>query len=80
MLAPEVSCRFRNRIQQKMTAARMIAAPMMEPMMIPAIAPPDSPDPAWLVGLDDGVADEVLDGKTGGIDTVVGSLRPAQRD
>jgi hypothetical protein len=57
---------------------------MMAPMTIPAMAPPESPGseappvPAPPVELGD--ADEVLDGNTGGIDTVVGRSTPTQRD
>lgn len=63
-------------MQQKMTAARMTAAPTTDPMTIPAIAPglrplPRFPAPAAVlvaVGLDE-LVDE---GKSGGIDVVVG--------
>jgi hypothetical protein len=63
----------------------MRAAPTMDPTTIPAMAPPESPEPeppcpvpAPAVELGD--ADDVLDGNTGGIDTVVGRSTPTQRD
>lgn len=71
-------------MQQKMMAAKISAAPMIEPMTMPAMAPPESPDPDRdapepAPAVADVLADEVLDGKSGGIETVVGSLSPAQR-
>lgn len=61
----------------------MSAAPMTAPTAIPAIAPPESPDrelfaaaPFEAVGADV----ELLVGNSGGIDTVVGSSTPTQRD
>lgn len=71
-------------MQQKMTAAITRPAPMRDPMTMPAMAPLERPllalcppDDAPLVEL--GTADEVLDGKTGGMEIVVGSLTPWQR-
>lgn len=73
----------RMRMQQKMAAAMMTAAPTSDPMTIPAMAPPERPespppDPAPAVEL--GEEDEVLEGNTGGIETVVGRSIPTQRD
>lgn len=75
---------FRMNMQQKMTAAIIKAAPMRDPITMPAIAPPESPDselspPEPSPAVELGAADEVLDGKTGGIDTVVGRSTPWQR-
>lgn len=56
---------------------------MIDPMTMPAMAPPERPDldvspvPAPAVELAE--ADEVLDGNTGGRDTVVGRVTPEQR-
>jgi hypothetical protein len=66
-----------------MTAAMIRAAPMMAPMTIPAMAPPErpgSPPPVPAPAVELGDAEDVLDGNTGGIDTVVGRLTPTQRD
>ena len=55
-------------------------------MTIPAIAPPESPDPERPAPVpapaevEVGTADEVPDGNTGGIETVVGRSTPTQRD
>jgi hypothetical protein len=73
--------RFLIVMQQKMTAARIKAAPRIDPRTIPAIAPPDNPDPdcppaaALLVA----EGPPVLDGNRGGIETVVGRSTPTQR-
>lgn len=71
-------------MQQKITAARMSAAPTSEPMTMPAMAPPESPDrerlPLEAAPVEPGPAEAVLDGKRGGIETVVGSVTPWQRD
>lgn len=69
-----------------MTAARISAAPTSEPTTMPAMAPPESPDPerpapfAAPADVEDGAPDDVLDGNTGGIETVVGRSTPTQRD
>lgn len=72
-------------MQKKMTAARINAAPSMDPITMPAMAPPESPEPdapepfaAPPVALADD--DDVLVGNTGGIEIVVGSVIPWQRD
>jgi hypothetical protein len=69
-------------MQQKMTATMINAAPTSDPMTIPAMAPPERPEPppgaaAPAVALGD--EDEVLEGNTGGIETVVGRSTPTQR-
>jgi hypothetical protein len=76
---------WRLRMQQKTIAAMIRAAPMSDPITMPAMAPPEipepesrSPDPAPAVELGD--PDEVLEGNTGGIETVVGRSTPTQRD
>lgn len=74
-----LSLRFLIWMQQKMTAPRIRAAPTSDPITMPAMAPPESPDPDPALPLPDGVGDEVPVGKTGGIETVVGSLRPEHR-
>lgn len=69
-------------MQQKITAAKINAAPTIDPMTMPAMAPPESPDfepPAPAPAVADAVADEVLVGNNGGIETVVGSVTPSQR-
>jgi hypothetical protein len=53
-------------------------------MTIPAMAPEDRPDPELSPpdpesAVELGEPEAVLDGKTGGIDTVVGSSTPSQR-
>jgi hypothetical protein len=58
---------------------------MIDPRTIPAIAPPDNPDPEApeptpAPPVEFGAEEEVLEGKTGGIDTVVGRFTPWQRD
>jgi hypothetical protein len=47
-------------------------------MTMPAMAPPERPDPELAPA--PGVADSVPEGNRGGIDTVVGSSTPVQRD
>lgn len=52
---------------------------------MPAMAPPESPDPDWPAfpapaEVELGAEDEVLEGNTGGIETVVGRSTPTQRD
>ena len=81
MLPCWLSLLLRMRRQKKIKAARMSPAPSTAPMTIPAIAPPESPDPdpdppvaAPFEGVGEEV--EVLLGKSGGIDTVVGSSTP----
>ena len=76
---------WRLRMQQKTIAAMIRAAPMSDPITMPAMAPPEipepesrPPDPAPAVELGD--PDEVLEGNTGGIETVVGRSTPTQRD
>lgn len=64
-------------MQQKMTAAITRAAPISDPITIPAIAPPESPcfelcPPDAPPAVEVGEADEVLVGKTGGMEMVVG--------
>ena len=71
-------------MQQKMTPAMMRAAPMSDPITIPAMAPPDSPlsvffPPVPAPAVELGAADAVLEGKSGGIDMVVGRMTPTQR-
>jgi hypothetical protein len=53
-------------------------------MTIPAMAPPDKPFrdctvPVAAPPVVDGIPDEVLEGNSGGMDTVVGRLTPTQR-
>jgi hypothetical protein len=84
MLSAWLCLRFLIRMQQKMTAARISAAPRIDPMTIPAIAPPERPDldgrvPGAAVPVAEGAPDGVLDGNSGGIETVVGRLTPTQR-
>jgi hypothetical protein len=84
MLPAWLCLRFLIWIQQKMTAARISAAPRIDPMTMPAMAPPESPDrdlpaPAATLLVAEGAPDEVLDGNSGGIETVGGSLTPTQR-
>ena len=76
--------RFLICMQQKMTAARINAAPAIDPTTIPAMARPERPDPeppapAAAPPVAEGTLDDVLDGKSGGIETVVGRLTPVQR-
>ena len=73
-----LSCRLRIRMQQKMAPTMMSAAARSDPMTMPAMAPPERPDPELAPA--PGVADSVPEGNRGGIDTVVGSSTPAQRD
>jgi hypothetical protein len=78
------SFRFLAWMQQKMTAARIRAAPRMEPRTMPAMAPPESPDPDWLLPapappVAEGTPEDVLEGKSGCIDRVVGRVTPTQR-
>lgn len=65
-------------MQQKIAPKIMSAAATSDPTTMPAMAPPERPDPELAPAL--GVADSVLEGNRGGIDTVVGSLTPEQRD
>lgn len=73
-------------MQKKMTAARISAAPTIEPTTIAAIAPPESPEPDLLVpaaapaDVPVGAAEDVLEGNKGAIDVVVGRCTSAQRD
>lgn len=76
--------RFRICRQQKITPPMTSAAPMMDPMTIPAMAPPDRPvsdllPPFSAPAVELGDAEDVLEGKTGGIDTVVGRFTPTHR-
>jgi hypothetical protein len=72
-------------IQNKMTAARIRAAPKREPTTTPAMAPPERPEPDLAepavapveVALGAGA---VLDGCQGAMDVVVGRWTPTQRD
>jgi len=71
-------------MQQKMTPAMMRAAPMSDPITIPAMAPPDSPvsvlaPPVPAPAVEVGDPDAVLDGKSGGMETVVGRVTPTHR-
>lgn len=64
-----------------MTPARISAAPTSEPTTIPAMAPPESPGLDWPApALEDAEGEDVLVGNTGGIEMVVGSSTPEQRD
>ena len=65
------------RMQKIMTAARIKAAPTIDPTTIPAIAPPERPDPDRAPPPDGAVEvapgfDAVVE-KTGGMEVVLGS-------
>lgn len=82
MLPAWLCFRFLACMQQKMTAARIKAAPRIEPRTMPAMAPPESPDPDWPApapALPVAEGAPVLDGKSGGIETVVGRSTLAHR-
>ena len=82
MLSAGLGLFFLILIQHKITAARIRAAPRMDPRTMPAMAPPESPDrevPCPAPPLADGTLDDVLDGNRGGIETVVGRSTFAQR-
>ena len=69
----------------RIIAAIRSATPTMAPTTIPAIAPPERPEPDLFApapaaaDVADGTAD-VLEGKRGGIDVVVGSSTFSHRD
>lgn len=78
MLPAWLCWRLRIWMQQKITAARMSAAPMIDPTTMPAIAPPERPARP-LAGEEEGDDDGDSVGNTGGMETVVGRSTSVQR-